>query len=73
MANIRPKLQTKIPKSPTIEGLVKKNDDSIWYLSTFKGAGSPDGLCHGGHVWIDVGLKKGRGCFFIIYIILGVL
>jgi hypothetical protein len=71
IANIRPKLHTKNPKSPTIEGLIKKNDDSIWYLSTFKGTGSPDGLCHGGHVWINEGLKEGRGCFLLFILFWG--
>ncbi len=29
----------------------------------FKGTGSPDGLGFSWHIWIDLGLKKGRGWF----------
>jgi hypothetical protein len=52
-----------------------KKDYRIWCLRPFKGTGSPDGLCHGGHVWIDEGLKEGRGCFllFILYFLGGPL
>jgi hypothetical protein len=36
---------------------------SMFLRRTLKGTGSPDGLDSSWHIWIDLGLKKGRGWF----------
>jgi hypothetical protein len=44
-----------MPQSPSTGLFLRKAD--------IKGTGSPDGLGFSWHIWIDLGLKKGRGRF----------
>jgi hypothetical protein len=53
---------TQMPSTPLVKTHWTRKK-SVKLNLNFKGTGSPDGLGFSWHIWIDLGLKKGRGWF----------